>query len=428
LAQVTDPFDTAAIRDRVLSSWAASPVRFREDANQEEDFALGGYRDRLIVELAQNAADAAARAGERGRLRLVLRTGDESPVLVAANTGEPLTAEGVESLATLRASAKRADESTVGRFGVGFAAVLAVTDEPMVLSRTGGVRFSRQDTAELVAEVAASAPGLAAEVRRREGHVPVLRLPCEAEGEPPKGFDSAVVLPLRDQSAVDVVRRLLADVADPLLLALPALGRIECDVDGEERVLADVDRRWRVRGAKGRWTPAERDTLLADRPTEERARATWSVLWAIPRSREVTVHGDGEPRPRGNGEAPSARDGEGASPHGEADSGGTAWLLGGRGGGPVGGAFRGQGGGPGGGRARGGMGRAHRRTAKRTLAARPGSSEGARGFRWAARSSARERFRWAAGRSERTPRAWRERPASSVRPRCCTPPRRPTSR
>jgi hypothetical protein len=45
----------------VLDAWAASPARFREDA--EEDYALGGYRDRGVVELAQNAADAAVRAG-----------------------------------------------------------------------------------------------------------------------------------------------------------------------------------------------------------------------------------------------------------------------------------------------------------------------------------------------------------------------------
>jgi hypothetical protein len=56
-----DPFRTAKLRGRVLDAWAASPARFHEDA--EEDYALGGYRDRGVVELAQNAADAAVRAG-----------------------------------------------------------------------------------------------------------------------------------------------------------------------------------------------------------------------------------------------------------------------------------------------------------------------------------------------------------------------------
>src|SRR5690242_12564714 len=124
-----DPFGTARLRRGVLAAWGAGPARFREDANAEEELALGGYRDRLVVELAQNAADAAARAGVPGRLRLALRDG----VLCAANTGAPLDPQGVESLSTLRASSKREQESQVGRFGVGFAAVLAVSDEPAVL-------------------------------------------------------------------------------------------------------------------------------------------------------------------------------------------------------------------------------------------------------------------------------------------------------
>ncbi|GAB3405939.1 sacsin N-terminal ATP-binding-like domain-containing protein [Flindersiella endophytica] len=280
---MNDPFATTAIRERVLAAWSAAPVRFREDANTEEDYALGGHRERLLVELAQNAADAAGRAGVPGRLRLTLREGDlfETAVLVAANTGAPLDAEGVESLATLRASAKR-DDTAVGRFGVGFAAVLSASDEPIVLSRTGGVRFSRGDTAELVAEAAQHNAALGEELRRRDGHVPVLRLPFAAEGEPPAGFDTAVVLALRDEPAVDLVRRLLAEVDDALLLALPGLTAIEIDTGDGIRELSGADERWAVHRAAGIWTDAERGRLLADRPTEERARLGWSMLWAAP--------------------------------------------------------------------------------------------------------------------------------------------------
>ena len=64
-----DPFGTAALRAAVLDAWAASPTRFREDANAEEDLRLGGYADTWFVELAQNAADA---AGVAGRLRITL--------------------------------------------------------------------------------------------------------------------------------------------------------------------------------------------------------------------------------------------------------------------------------------------------------------------------------------------------------------------
>ena len=136
---LNDPFGTAALRANVLAAWAASPARFREDANAEEDLVLGGYRDRVLIELAQNAADAASRAGVRGRLRFELSSADA--VLRASNTGAPLDAAGVESASTLRASAKR-DDPAVGRFGVGFAAVLAVSDEPSMLTNSGSVTWS----------------------------------------------------------------------------------------------------------------------------------------------------------------------------------------------------------------------------------------------------------------------------------------------
>lgn len=298
--QAADLFDTAGLRHRVLESWTAAPARFREDANAEEELALGGYRDRLIVELAQNAADAAARAGTApGRLRLTLRDG----VLAAANTGAPLDAAAVESLSTLRASSKRADEApTVGRFGVGFAAVLAVTDEPAVLSSHGGVRWSLGEAYAL----AEARPALVEELRRREGHVPLLRLPFPAEGAAPDGYDTVVVLPLRDTAAEDLTRRLLADIDDALLLTLPGLAEIvvetpegvreltrsaaEQQPDGITTVtLTDGSARtvWQTVTLSGTTAPE----LLADRPTEERARPYWTVTWAVP------VAEDGAPQP-----------------------------------------------------------------------------------------------------------------------------------
>lgn len=300
-AEGADPFGTARLRRGVLDAWATSPARFREDANAEEDLVLGGYRDRLVVELAQNAADAAARAGVPGRLRLTLRDG----VLVAANTGAPLDAAGVESLSTLRASAKReTHEQAVGRFGVGFAAVLAVTDEPAVVGRHGGVRWSLAEARELAAETARHSPGLGDEVRRRDGHVPLLRLPFAAEGSAPDPYDTAVILPLRDAAAADLAERLLRAVDDALLLTLAGLEEVVVEIDGESP--RTISRRtdgpftviddsgdgvtyWRTAAAHGPLTPE----LLTGRPVEERLRPHWSVTWAVP------VDSDGSPaRPR----------------------------------------------------------------------------------------------------------------------------------
>ncbi|MGZ3141046.1 sacsin N-terminal ATP-binding-like domain-containing protein [Lentzea chajnantorensis] len=254
---MTDPFGTEALRTSVLAAWRGSPTRFREDANAEEDLRIGGYRDRLLVELAQNAADA---AGETpGVLRITLVDGE----LRAANTGAPLTAAGVAALASLRASAK---ESGVGQFGVGFAAVLAVTDAPRVVSVSGGVEFSAARTRTEVPELAAE----------RGGDVPVLRLVWPCDEPVPDGFTTEVRLPLTVELSLD---DLAAEVPD-LLLALPGLRRVEIGSQSWERfVTADGvvtvgPARWLVEQVSGE-LPAELVQGVEHRPQ-------WTATWAYP--------------------------------------------------------------------------------------------------------------------------------------------------
>ncbi|RJQ82650.1 hypothetical protein D5S17_01825 [Pseudonocardiaceae bacterium YIM PH 21723] len=297
---VSDPFGTAALRAGVLAAWRSSPTRFREDANAEEDLRYGGYRDRLFVELAQNASDAAASAGEPGVLRLTLVEDEFGLELRVANTGAPLSMAGVEALASLRASAKR-QAQTVGQFGVGFAAVLAVSDEPRILSRTGGIAFSFQATAQVAAEI----PQVAEELVARNGAVPVLRLawPVDPEREEPlpAGFDTEVRLPLRDTIDRGWASQLLtacAEQAPDLLLALPWLQEIQV---GELRWYREFTgdhgagdlitlngpqwkTTWLIRRQTGQ-LPAE---LLSTLGSENRERREFNVGWAIPISEDGT--------------------------------------------------------------------------------------------------------------------------------------------
>ncbi|QXV61392.1 sacsin N-terminal ATP-binding-like domain-containing protein [Amycolatopsis sp. TNS106] len=256
----TDPFGTERLRAAVLRAWADSPTRFTEDTNTENDLRVGGYRDRLFVELAQNAADAALAAGERGRLRVSIVDGE----LRFANTGAPLDARGVESLASLRASGK--GEETVGRFGVGFAAVLTVSAEPRIVSVTGGVAFSAERTR---AEAG------------RTGDVPVLRLPwpvADAEPPVPEDFTTEVRLPLRE--GVDgqaLLAELKNDIGD-LLLTLSWLESIE--VEG------------------GTWRRSELGDGVVELASPDGSEH-WQVhrgdvVWAVP------LDGAGSPRPLGD--------------------------------------------------------------------------------------------------------------------------------
>lgn len=272
-----DPFGTRRLREAVLSAWSTSPTRFREDANAEEDLRLGAYKDRLLVELAQNAADAAGSGG-------VLRLSIEDNELRAANTGTPLDADGVAALASLRASAKR-DGGTVGQFGVGFSAVLSVTDEPAVVSTTGSIQFSAQRTREI--------PELAEHVAARAGQVPVLRLVWPIEAAVPAGFDTEIRLPLRPDVDQDALLASFREQAPDLLLALPGLTAIE--VDGSRLTCTDLnadtvlltgpegETRWLLRRASGK--------LVDTAGLGHEASPEWTVCWAVP------LDSSGAPRP-----------------------------------------------------------------------------------------------------------------------------------
>ena len=296
-----DPFGTAALRAGVLAAWADSPTRFREDANAEEDLRLGGYADTWCVELAQNAADAARAAGVPGRVRIaVQRQIDGRGELRVANSGVPLDAAGVAALAALRASAKRDDAGSVGRFGVGFAAVLALSDAPRIVTAGGGVAFSAASTAEAVRELS----GPAAELARRDGQLPVLRLvwPTGAdEPSPPTGYATEVRLPLRPGVDPDELLAAATAAAPDLLLALPDL--VEIDIDGrrfgatalpgtpEKHAIVEIgapdgSRRWLlVRGtAEGAIGTA----------VEQRGRHVRSFCWALP------LDADGRPASLGD--------------------------------------------------------------------------------------------------------------------------------
>ncbi|MFE6863002.1 sacsin N-terminal ATP-binding-like domain-containing protein [Nocardia sp. NPDC057668] len=273
----------------MVAAWQGSPTRLREDATTEADLVRSGYRDRLLTELAQNAADAAAKAGVPGRVAVWL----EGRVLHVANTGVGLDISGVHALTALRASNKLGSEPTVGRFGVGFTAVLTVSEEIEFRSRGGSVRFSRAETWALL-----GAQGIAIPETEAEFVPPALRLAWALDERPAVGFDSEVVLRLRDDvDAAALLTTMRAEAVD-LLLELPALASIRIgdheisstvtELDGglqELRVSgadpqtdADERRWWQYRTKHARWllplragrpVPARPDVLRAPTRSDE---------------------------------------------------------------------------------------------------------------------------------------------------------------
>nr|WP_235870969.1 ATP-binding protein [Rhodococcus spongiicola] len=212
-------------------------------------------------------------AGARGKLRVQLH-GD---VLSIANTGAPLDRDGVHALVALRASGK---STGVGRFGVGFTSVLAVSDDVELRSSSGSLAFSSERTRIELASAGLEVP---------DSGAPVLRLAWPIDERPPVGFDSEVVLRLRSDVDVDAVLAGFAAEAVDLLLELPALESIEIDGARLHRTERDLGgglievtigpttwwqyvtkaARWLVPVADGRLQPLTGDVLRAPTRSDE---------------------------------------------------------------------------------------------------------------------------------------------------------------
>lgn len=123
--------------ERAIEAYRAQPALVEEQANQEMDTAQGGYAHRQLVELVQNGADQLAKSGG-GKIQILL----SERHLYCADNGAPLDQEGARSLLFSHLSPKR-NTNEIGRFGVGFKAVLKVSNSPAVFSQSGSIQFDR---------------------------------------------------------------------------------------------------------------------------------------------------------------------------------------------------------------------------------------------------------------------------------------------
>ncbi|MGI5180143.1 DEAD/DEAH box helicase [Dactylosporangium sp. CA-152071] len=209
---------------KALGAYRANPLLVGEHGLQEDSFRTGGYAHRQVLELVQNAADALRRSGSRGRVQVLLRDG----VLYCANEGAAFNRQGLEAVCHAYLSDKRGED--MGRFGLGFKSVLAVTDTPTVLSRSVSFKFSADAARRTLA-------GVAADVAK----YPVLRLPTLADAGSEMADDpvlaelgewaqTIVRLPLtRD---VDWLTEELQTFPREFLLFAPYVSQLDVYIDG----------------------------------------------------------------------------------------------------------------------------------------------------------------------------------------------------
>jgi superfamily II DNA or RNA helicase len=195
--------EVRALFDGAIASYRANPNLIAEHANHEESIRVGGYANRTLLELVQNAADAMSGTRDGGaskhpgRVEIVLD--EKSGTLYCANAGRPFGKNGLTAIMHAHLSGKRGDE--IGRFGLGFKSVLAVSDAPQVFSRSVSFEFNS-------AEARSQLAGLGARAKR----YPILR--------------TATLIEPKDEFRADPI---LADLAEwaATIVKLPRVTKIK---------------------------------------------------------------------------------------------------------------------------------------------------------------------------------------------------------
>jgi superfamily II DNA or RNA helicase len=318
--QFVDPSDSSVIATVlrqsavVLETYRVDPGLVQEHANGERRITQGGYGDRQLFELVQNAADEIA-ATPGGKLHVVLN--DE--YLYCANEGTPVTSEGAETILRMSVSRKRGGQ--IGRFGVGVKSVLSVSDAPQFFSRSGSFGFDRHWSAGEIARTLGADSDLGMDT-------PVLRMARPLDVDQERADDSVLDGLLRWATTVvrlpllrGAAERLGHDISgyrygdgrriDPfpsrfqlfsshvgqvLLLdhrSMPPVRReISVESKGVHRALTEVTRgakrtieRWKVYSTRYAPTAEARDSA-----GELHARPLIDLSWAVP---EYTVRDDG---------------------------------------------------------------------------------------------------------------------------------------
>ncbi|OEJ26717.1 helicase [Streptomyces agglomeratus] len=186
---------------RVLETYRVDPGLVQEHANGERRITQGGYGDRQLFELVQNAADEIAN-DPGGTVHVVLT----DTHLYCANEGTEVSAEGAETILRMSVSKKRGGQ--IGRFGVGIKSVLAVTDAPQFFSTSGSFGFDRDWAHREII----GASGLATDGNRE---TPVLRMARPLDADHERAAD-AVLDQLLDWATTVVRLPLITGAADRL--------------------------------------------------------------------------------------------------------------------------------------------------------------------------------------------------------------------
>lgn len=278
-------------REGRITAYQAASGDIKEHYGIEQTVLAGGYGYRQVLELVQNGADAileahasGATGSEKNRIDVLL----ENSFLYVANTGAPLSEDGIDALLHSHHSTKRGNQ--IGRFGLGFKSLLRLGGKIDIFSTTGALRFDPEKCRN--------------ELKKRftVSEAPALRLAWaldtahETETDQVlRSFSRATTVvraEIKDQDILQHLQREIAQFPSEFLLFLPVPVTLNLDdgtksqrmlrrePDGPDMMLHDGEKtsRWRVVEQIIKVT----DDRAKNDATHIHARDEVPIAWAMP--------------------------------------------------------------------------------------------------------------------------------------------------
>ena len=197
---------------------------------EHEKTTVQEYVDRELLELIQNADDAAKLAREPKAFIYL-----ENGMLIVANTGQKFTEGGLDSLLHSNLSPKYKEKNQIGNKGLGFRAILGWADRVIIISGDLKIGFSKKNSISVLEELKKGNPSIKdkifARYKRDEDAIALLRCPeiIEEVAIPDivNGFDTLIILDLKEQVENLVEKQLLSTIDAEMMLFLNHLDSIE---------------------------------------------------------------------------------------------------------------------------------------------------------------------------------------------------------
>jgi len=267
-----------------LKGYVLNPKLLIADQRREREIS-SDYEGREILELLQNAADAAKDSGVLGRVRVELT----HEGLIVANTGKVFSPDGVSSLQMANISPKPTQAAgLIGSKGLGFRSILNWSRQPMVFSGALALSFSEEYAAGKIKNLADSSPTIAKalSVEKTPSNL-LLRFPlqiteqvkrqldndihsrCESLLE--SGFDTVIAMPFDQHDGYEHADKQIRQLRPEFLLFAHWLEEISLNLE------CYGERSWQLKEETSAEKPSHQTSLIDILPNGNKETTQWSL-------------------------------------------------------------------------------------------------------------------------------------------------------